>query len=171
MRGLLCSSIPSGCCFVFFPPMAPSYFRLCFFVLAVYYIIRLRYFFFFKQKTAYEMRISDWSSDVCSSDLRFGRMIMSFHRIIMLPLCTALLVAGCQEKAPTPPAGEEAGHDDEDGEIDLSAEQIHRAGIELVTVVRGGAGALTVPATRSEEHTSELQSLMRISYAVFCLKK
>src|SRR3546814_12256921 len=29
------------------------------------------YFFFFKQKTAYEMRISDWSSDVCSSDLRF----------------------------------------------------------------------------------------------------
>src|SRR3546814_15965609 len=31
--------------------------------------IRLRYFFFFKQRTAYEMRISDWSSDVCSSDL------------------------------------------------------------------------------------------------------
>src|SRR3546814_1837528 len=30
----------------------------------------LSYFFFFKQKTAYEMRISDWSSDVCSSDLR-----------------------------------------------------------------------------------------------------
>src|SRR3546814_9402688 len=29
-------------------------------------------FFFFKQKTAYEMRISDWSSDVCSSDLRVG---------------------------------------------------------------------------------------------------
>src|SRR3546814_6350000 len=32
-------------------------------------LIRLIYFFFFKQKTAYEMRISDWSSDVCSSDL------------------------------------------------------------------------------------------------------
>src|SRR3546814_17330958 len=31
------------------------------------------YFFFFKQKTAYEMRISDWSSDVCSSDLQAGR--------------------------------------------------------------------------------------------------
>src|SRR3546814_4454545 len=30
------------------------------------------YFFFFKQKTAYEMRISDWSSDVCSSDLKDG---------------------------------------------------------------------------------------------------
>src|SRR3546814_2955148 len=32
-------------------------------------ILRVNYFFFFKQKTAYEMRISDWSSDVCSSDL------------------------------------------------------------------------------------------------------
>src|SRR3546814_944137 len=38
------------------------------------------------------------------------------------------------------------------------------------TLARAGA-ALHVDATRSEEHTSELQSLMRISYAVFCLKK
>src|SRR3546814_6663377 len=39
-------------------------------------------FFFFKQKTAYEMRISDWSSDVCSSDLFFelGRVGDSLHR-------------------------------------------------------------------------------------------
>src|SRR3546814_5898344 len=35
-------------------------------------------FFFFKQKTAYEMRISDWSSDVCSSDLREGGLVC-FH--------------------------------------------------------------------------------------------
>src|SRR3546814_11935892 len=34
----------------------------------------VRFFFFFKQKTAYEMRISDWSSDVCSSDLAKGRI-------------------------------------------------------------------------------------------------
>src|SRR3546814_7309115 len=34
----------------------------------------LYYFFFFKQKTAYDMRISDWSSDVCSSDLAAGRV-------------------------------------------------------------------------------------------------
>src|SRR3546814_8253102 len=33
-------------------------------------------FFFFKQKTAYEMRISDWSSDVCSSDLYFAGFVM-----------------------------------------------------------------------------------------------
>src|SRR3546814_17828947 len=50
------------------------------------------FFFFFKQKTAYEMRISDWSSDVCSSDLRWlapsrpslsrrsGRVLRSFLR-------------------------------------------------------------------------------------------
>src|SRR3546814_9564226 len=39
-------------------------------MLYVYYIAVVYLFFFFKQKTAYEMRISDWSSDVCSSDLR-----------------------------------------------------------------------------------------------------
>src|SRR3546814_3932947 len=38
------------------------------------------YFFFFKQKTAYEMRISDWSSDVCSSDL-WSRLLRSNTRI------------------------------------------------------------------------------------------
>src|SRR3546814_3925446 len=36
---------------------------------SIYFVISLLCFFFFKQKTAYEMRISDWSSDVCSSDL------------------------------------------------------------------------------------------------------
>src|SRR3546814_2763753 len=36
------------------------------------------FFFFFKQKTAYEMRISDWSSDVCSSDLRIGGALNPF---------------------------------------------------------------------------------------------
>src|SRR3546814_1806009 len=35
-----------------------------------YWCVCVLFFFFFKQKTAYEMRISDWSSDVCSSDLR-----------------------------------------------------------------------------------------------------
>src|SRR3546814_17901990 len=37
--------------------------------MCLYYVMPVRCFFFFKQKTAYEMRISDWSSDVCSSDL------------------------------------------------------------------------------------------------------
>src|SRR3546814_7687081 len=39
----------------------------------------LRFFFFFKQKTAYELRISDWSSDVCSSDLADAEQIKDFH--------------------------------------------------------------------------------------------
>src|SRR3546814_3715276 len=38
--------------------------------------VRLQFFFFFKQKTAYEMRISDWSSDVCSSDLALNRPLL-----------------------------------------------------------------------------------------------
>src|SRR3546814_2874855 len=44
------------------------------------FFVLVCFFFFFKQKTAYEMRISDWSSDVCSSDLASGR-----HRQIRRP--------------------------------------------------------------------------------------
>src|SRR3546814_6473956 len=44
------------------------------------------FFFFFKQKTAYEMRISDWSSDVCSSDLRFGSAGLLPDRTLVLML-------------------------------------------------------------------------------------
>src|SRR3546814_16174232 len=46
----------------------------------------VRCFCFFKQKTAYEMRISDWSSDVCSSDLEIGRQAVKLgHRMARLP--------------------------------------------------------------------------------------
>src|SRR3546814_7314400 len=55
-------------------------------------VMLLVFFFFFKQKTAYEMRISDWSSDVCSSDLKTSAMavpsaipIQNWYRIIRLP--------------------------------------------------------------------------------------
>lgn len=71
-----------------------------------------------------------------------------------LPLTlAALLVAGCSggdapsEDTKNAAAGEEAGHSEEEGEIDLSAEQIRKAGIELVRVIRSGGGALTLPAT------------------------
>src|SRR3546814_5630456 len=47
---------------------------MCDFILVVWYL-----FFFFKQKTAYEMRISDWSSDVCSSDLGVAGESWSVH--------------------------------------------------------------------------------------------
>src|SRR3546814_3179880 len=50
-----------------------SLFYILHFVLMLFevYVCSVLFFFFFKQKTAYEMRISDWSSDVCSSDLSF----------------------------------------------------------------------------------------------------
>src|SRR3546814_7160359 len=47
------------------------------------YICLVCLFFFFKQKTAYEMRISDWSSDVCSSDLRSASSDAANSRIVM----------------------------------------------------------------------------------------
>src|SRR3546814_1725130 len=51
---------------------------LCLCWLAFSYFLFVCFFFFFKQKTAYEMRISDWSSDVCSSDLEHGlTMVLS----------------------------------------------------------------------------------------------
>src|SRR3546814_6257229 len=48
---------------------------LCLWFEECVYISLFAFFFFFKQKTAYEMRISDWSSDVCSSDLA----LLSYH--------------------------------------------------------------------------------------------
>src|SRR3546814_17536829 len=51
-------------------------------------------FFFFKQKTAYEMRISDWSSDVCSSDLDAGRLRQFVAVVIAFPAFGAGIAAG-----------------------------------------------------------------------------
>src|SRR3546814_2334846 len=45
-------------------------------------LVSFLYFFFFKQKTAYEMRISDWSSDVCSSDLLLAREV--YERVVAI---------------------------------------------------------------------------------------
>src|SRR3546814_6926367 len=120
------------------------------------------FFFFFKQKTAYEMRISDWSSDVCSSDLgRDPGQIGLLHRL-------------AAEQADR--TGAEALHgESEVGERRMIAERhagkAQGADVDLLVqpAISGGNGGAE-PA-RSEEHTSELQSLMRISYAVFCLKK
>src|SRR3546814_10341332 len=104
-------------------------------------------FFFFKQKTAYEMRISDWSSDVCSSDLR-ALDGLGNESVVFL-----------------------ATH----GDVALDARVEGQGGEAFRLVLRRrihrDADFLARHQPRSEEHTSELQSLMRISYAVFCLKK
>src|SRR3546814_3550128 len=128
-------------------------------------------FFFFKQKTAYEMRISDWSSDVCSSDLPASRSGPNVHGDSS-PLSMAG-GDGCGW-----PAGRE--HYIRPGFGLKHRQNAERACAinRLVPVLRAQLGKHlgNIPfdrfvAERSEEHTSELQSLMRISYAVFCLKK
>src|SRR3546814_2117994 len=105
------------------------------------------------------MRISDWSSDVCSSDLRPSR------------------ANSVQEQVEAVAAGAELELGiGIDGIVvnRLSDRALHHVGDarDQHDQVRDVAnGLIGVADPRSEEHTSELQSLMRISYAVFCLKK
>src|SRR3546814_4436254 len=104
------------------------------------------------------MRISDWSSDVCSSDLK------PLHHILAGILT---LSAGWK-----PPLGDTlAGHlrrDLDEESLDIGC--IADAGWFTKCADSFELNTVDKAATRSEEHTSELQSLMRISYAVFCLK-
>src|SRR3546814_4192655 len=172
------------------------------------------YIFFFKQKTAYEMRISDWSSDVCSSDLHWKQSQK-------LGLDANLLLSKRWETG----IGD-IGFLIEGSYTDLKFLDSSRNVAQAILVRNNvpGLGTIRYPSfvninyntadryrpsvatalqwrpsnelelyadflfqgyrsngygsnlqinsgVRSEEHTSELQSLMRISYAVFCLKK
>src|SRR3546814_2380784 len=118
-------------------------------------------FFFFKQKTAYEMRISDWSSDVCSSDLDHGVTSLAPADSWQDALGTASSESGGGTAMVVLPLDHGFASD----AISLLTEQ-DILGERLVRRQKRRKSA-----DRSEEHTSELQSLMRISYAVFCLKK
>src|SRR3546814_4941087 len=150
--------------------------RSCAFI-SFWFII---FFFFFKQKTAYEMRISDWSSDVCSSDLQTYRYARAgglcrvqagfiaseegdrneaLHIAMRTP---AALAGGCLH------VGRRAFRQGRRGRCQ-PAPRTDRTASELRRGSRGRSAEAR--SLRSEEHTSELQSLMRISYAVFCLKK
>src|SRR3546814_10175399 len=105
------------------------------------------------------MRISDWSSDVCSSDLlhRLRRRARRFLR---------QHVAEQRIEAQRVEAGREMVGD--------RRRNIERAAVGMVDAQPAAVQMQLVAdraGQRSEEHTSELQSLMRISYAVFCLKK
>src|SRR3546814_3578596 len=107
------------------------------------------------------MRISDWSSDVCSSDLEdaglgLGRTVLARAEIEM-------------EVVSQPDAvevGVAVGHRRHRHPRGNAGQCVDGVGIVLDLVAR-----FVERVVRSEEHTSELQSLMRISYAVFCLKK
>src|SRR3546814_4977789 len=124
-------------------------------------MVRLVGFFFFEQKTSYEMRISDWSSYVCSSDLR-----RRLHQLV-------------DHEGGLGRAGREDAADIHHHQLGAEAPPHHRillggmAGVARKIDRQAVAELHHIAArgARSEEHTSELQSLMRISYAVFCLKK
>src|SRR3546814_5513645 len=118
------------------------------------------------------MRISDWSSDVCSSDLRgFGECRASkwaAGAAQLLDLMTGVRCLGGQTQIEKVlgHAIRENAKQPVDALVfvgDMMEEKLDR-----LCHKAGELGLLKVP--RSEEHTSELQSLMRISYAVFCLK-
>src|SRR3546814_2524015 len=116
------------------------------------------------------MRISDWSSDVCSSDL------VERQQAAVLQAVGDVAVDDAQREAFGDRGLADAGLADQhgvvlgptgedlDGAADFLVAADHR--IELALARDGGE-----VAGRSEEHTSALQSLMRISYAVFCLTK
>src|SRR3546814_2531008 len=125
-------------------------------------------FFFFKQKTAYEMRMSDWSSDVCSSDLL--RYVDDAGYAVMKSGALSRRGYGARRVAETLRADGIAEADREEAQAQTERESWSSAD-RFARRKRIGPYALERPDPRSEEHTSELQSLMRISYAVFCLKK
>src|SRR3546814_1768357 len=117
------------------------------------------------------MRISDWSSDVCSSDL---------------PVLSPVVLLFCIFPSSNEPIKRRRFNKDQAlvthrdrSELHRRigrARRSHRLHDRLDMADRQGNTAIPVhrPCAverRSEEHTSELQSLMRISYAVFCLKK
>src|SRR3546814_4518715 len=121
--------------------------------------------FFFKQKTAYEMRISDWSSDVCSSDLEAGLQPGNngnWTQDVPLVEITAKNVSPLSFTGGRAPMSLKYGTDF----VAATYRVQPQISVKASDVVFVGYGI-----NRSEEHTSELQSLMRISYAVFCLKK
>src|SRR3546814_9192952 len=105
------------------------------------------------------MRISDWSSDVCSSDLLRGQVELAGH---------VGVGAAARER-------DQAAFVVRAQAVGAVPDPVLAFG--LVQRVEGEQGfplrlvLAVLLERRSEEHTSELQSLMRISYAVFCLKK
>src|SRR3546814_4205130 len=128
------------------------------------------------------MRISDWSSDVCSSDLDgANQAALSGFRIAILPACRSTHIV----KPPHHVAGVNVGQ--REGLRSILGKRLrtpansarrewlgksgivdHAARLSSLIAKPGMARLPALTSFRSEEHTSELQSLMRISYAVFC---
>src|SRR3546814_7711936 len=105
------------------------------------------------------MRISDWSSDVCSSDLIFDQPVHQFAPVAVAHRCAGQAADDAEQRLPQ--------LIDFIGAMIVDVDRISAA--PRHDLDQSDAGEMT--KSRSEEHTSELQSLMRTSYAVFCLKQ
>src|SRR3546814_1993273 len=124
--------------------------------------------FFFKQKTAYEMRISDWSSGVCSSDLVPPEDVC--FTVAVKITRTDHVPGEIVHRRRRLNVRRTAGPPDHIRPTRTIAPQDVRQPVAIEVASRSAtAGNLGVP--RAEEHTSELKSLMPISYAVFFVKK
>src|SRR3546814_7388373 len=132
---------------------------------------RCIFVFFFKQKTAYEMRISDWSSDVCSSDLppphvplrrRIPRRQGGNGHPTRPRKKRYSLLADATHPSPDPRKNTSLPH---------PGASHPQCGTTGLATPRRSFPACPDTRKRSEEHTSELQSLLRNSYAVLCLQK
>src|SRR3546814_7098926 len=127
------------------------------------------------------MRISDWSSDVCSSDLGRRDRQRLCHAVHLLHAISSVCAAHLYHVAVASRHLRGIRHPDAPLGRSRGTRAILRyrlplivAGLLGVVGLAGECGARCgkgYAEQRSEEHTSELQSLMRISYAVFCLKK
>src|SRR3546814_6001698 len=128
------------------------------------------FFFFFKQKTAYEMRISDWSSDVCSSDLlgiddqvRARRLgARDQHRIGISPQITHQLIELGKRNNET--IGHRAGPYScvipaQTGIHERRSGQVRTGPCPRNPAFAGMTQSFNTMLNKSEEHTSELQSL------------
>src|SRR3546814_9830462 len=116
------------------------------------------------------MRISDWSSDVCSSDLRPYRSngMPAFAGMTIIELPPAQLQAALHDGAAglerrSPGGGTTLHRHGSDPAV------AQGEGCIAVTVIMEGGGSAV--GRRSEEHTSAIQTLTRIPYAALCLKK
>src|SRR3546814_5111280 len=125
-------------------------------------------FFVAMQETAYERRISDGSSDVCSSDLQMDLAHMVEREIGQVGERREAVVRGRHEHVvDVEQQAASAAPDEIAQEIRLAHRRLAHDEIGRRVLDQDRA----TDRLQSEEHTSELQSLMRISYAVFCLKK
>src|SRR3546814_4813207 len=121
------------------------------------------------------MRISDWSSDVCSSDLGTGKNMIQMQTTLNVAdntgarriMCIKVLGGSKRRYAAIGDIIKVSVKDAAPRGRVKKGEIYNAVVVRTAKGVRRKAGSLI----RSDEHTSELQSLMRSSYAVFCLKK